>query len=212
MEELRVFYTTVSPARRARIDRFQLLSASFCLLIGFSEALKEFSGLLFLIPIFGLIAAIFNVIIVLNYSKLKSKFGEKVEILFLKANGVIMLITGIGFHSSGSIRMQYIYYLLALLYFILLPYFLIPAVMKKYIIRFRSSAIIFEKSVFKPVQYSWQEIESIIVDKMGLKLKKLGKKRIRKVYFQRTINDQYSDIIHRLNEIKKKNQYSFEIR
>jgi hypothetical protein len=210
-EPLKVFYTAVSPARRVRIDRFQLLSASFCLVLGLGETLKGFSGMLLLIPIFGFIAAVFNIVMVIFYRKLKNRFGDRVEVLFLKANGIIMLITGVGFHFSGSNRIQYAYYILALLYFIILPYFLIPARKKKYIFRLNPTEITFYKPLFKPALYSWQGIESVMVDKNGLQLRTTGKKKFKRYYFQHTNDELGIEIVNQLTKIKSDNDYSFEI-
>jgi hypothetical protein len=211
MEQLKVLYTAISPARQARIDRFQLLSASFCLVWGLGETLKGFSGMLLLIPIFGFIAAVFNIVMVIFYSKFKNRFGDRVEILFLKSNGIIMLITGIGFHFSGSNRIQYAYYILTLLYFIILPYFLIPARKKKYILRLNPTEIAFYKPLFKPTLYSWQKIESIMVDKNGLQLRITGKKRFKRYYFQQNNGELIIEIVNQLTKIKSDNGYSYEI-
>ena len=77
-------------------DRVQLLSASFCIVMGYSETFSFYRCILILIPLCGVSIACINVIFARFYHMLSERLGHKFEIILLRLKSVIMVITGLG--------------------------------------------------------------------------------------------------------------------
>ena len=112
-------------------DRVQLLSASLCILIGYSETFSFYRGMLILIPLVGFAIAILNVIFARFYQALTERLGDKFEMILLRLNGVIMVITGLGYQLFGSNYIPYAYYFISVLYFVVLPKVVLPVKKKR---------------------------------------------------------------------------------
>ena len=212
MEEMKIGYNTISSDRQQTRDRLQLAGAAICIFLGFWDTRRMYTGITIMIPIIAFAISIINIIIARFYHKMIKIFGDRLELIVLKINGMIMLITGIGYKLGGSNDIQYVYYLLALIFFIILPYSLLPAKKKNFFIHINQSEIKIYKFFFKPVIHTWQEIEFIILNKSYLELKKKGRKRSKKYFFNKTNTSLHSDIHNYLNKIHTDNNAIFEIR
>ena len=108
MKEIKIKYSTVSPRRQELRDRLQLIGASISIIIGYSETLNIYAGITIILPIIGFVIAFINILFVRFYKNLVQKYGDQFELVLMRTNGIIMLITGIGFQIAGSKYIQYI--------------------------------------------------------------------------------------------------------
>lgn len=211
MKEMKIKYNTISISRQLLRDRLQLISASIGIVVGFWETIKIYKGVFLIIPILGFAMALINIVIAKFYIKFMYKYGDKLELILIRMNGMMMLITGLGFHILGSKDIQYAYYLLSFLYFIIFPYFLLPAKNKKLIFHITLTGIVINRLFLKVIQYPWQEIESISLKNEVLQLKIKNRGKMKKYFIQKDDLSQHSEIIDFIKKIKSKNKYSFEI-
>ena len=207
---MKISYNTESSRRQERRDRLQLLAAVLGITVGFTETLNIYKGIAFVIPCLGFFVALVNLIIAGLYRKIRNRFGDNLELILTKINGFVMLITGLGFQIEGSGEIQYVYYALALVFFVLFPYFLLPAKKKKLIINLTDSQIIINRLLFKPVIHSWQDVEFISLKKELLQLKTKGGKKSKKYYLLTDDSQSRSEIADLINEIKRDSDYTFE--
>lgn len=207
MNEIIIPYNTISPQRQKFRDRIQLLGASICIVIGYSETLSFYTGIYFILPLIGFAIAVLNIIFIKYYKILVKKYGDKFEIFLIRTNGIIMLTTGIGYQITGSKYVQYAYYLLTILFFFILPWFILPAKKKRLTLQFTGSGIIVKKRI-KTVIHKWQNIELFCIKKNVLKIKKSGKVKIFK-YFLEQKNNKQEQILSFVKTIKS--EYGHEI-
>ena len=209
MNEIRVTYNTVSPRRQEYRDRMQLLGASISIVIGYSETFKFYTGITIILPIIGFVLVFLNVLFARFYRYLIKKYGAKFELLLIRANGIIMLITGIGYQVTGSKYIQYAYYLLAVLFFIILPNFLLPAKKKRLVLQITRLNIIIQKR-FRTVRHTWQEIDLICIQKDALKIKTKGTSKLKNYFLEQEDNKQIQ-MFDFIDNIKSEHNYNFEI-
>ena len=67
MNEIIIPYNTISPQRQKFRDRIQLLGASICIVIGYSETLSFYIGIYFILPLIGFAIAVLNIIFIKYY-------------------------------------------------------------------------------------------------------------------------------------------------
>lgn len=209
MNEILIPYNTVSPRRQEFRSRIQLLGASMCIVIGYSETLSFYTGIFIILPIIGFAIAVLNIIFVRYYRTLVKKYGNKFEIFLIRTNGIIMLTTGIGYHITGSKYIQYAYYLLTILFFIILPRFILPAKKKRLTLQITRSGIVVQRSI-KTVIHKWQNVELLCIKKNVLKIKKSGKRKIFK-YFLEQKNNKQDQILSFVETIKSEYGHEFDI-
>lgn len=181
MNALEVKYSFMSDTLRRKSDRIQLILASFALLMSTIESMKDFSGLLKLIPLSTFIVTFANVGIVIGYRWFENKYGDQFEATVLRINGVMMLIVGLSLQFIGNHRVQYVYYLISIFYFIVLP-----AVMKKNrnrrTIRFSPEKIVVGRWIRKPVETPWSDVAAITGKNELLQIKMINRKKKKKYY------------------------------
>ena len=211
MREINIKYNTSSTSRQERRDRLQLLGASIGITLGFWETFDLYRSIYVTIPVIGFSMAFINIVIAKFYNIFRARYEDKFDILLFKLNGVVMLITGIGFHINESQYGKYAYYILALYFFIVSPYFLTPAKKKKLFIRFNSTRIVINKLFFKPVVYTWDELESIMLNQDVLHLKNNRSKKSRKYYVAESDKEKIPGVIDFLHDIKSQGNHAFEI-
>lgn len=209
MKEVKIKYNTVSPRRQEWRDRLQLLGASISITIGYSETFHIYTGIAIILPILGLFIALLNIIFARFYRKLVQQYGDKFELVLLRTSGIAMFITGIGFHISGSKYIQYAYYLLTLLYFIILPYFILPKKKNKLVLILTPSEFIVHKRI-RAIKNAWQNIERIWIQKGVIKIEQKGHNNI-KQYFIKPIPEEQAAIFEFLEMIKLEKGYGFEL-
>jgi hypothetical protein len=137
------------------------------------------------------------------------KYGNKFELLLNRANGIVMLITGIGFHISGSKYIQYAYYLLAILFWIIYPIFMLPAKNKRMFLTFTQSEIIVQKRL-RAIKKAWQNIDLIGIQNNVLRLKLHDQKNINK-YFIEPDNKRQTEIMNFIENLKVENNFKYLI-
>ena len=188
METLTIYYNTKSPGAELRQNRFQLLAASLSIVIGYFESFRFYTGISVVIPIIGFIIAVFNIPFAIFYTKLTQKIGKKFELLLLRTDGLIMLITGIGYQLAGSNLVPIAYYILTIMYFVVLPYFLLPVKAKRYYIRLNKEGVSL-RGLVKRLQLKWSDIEFITCRDDLFKLKRTGKRKVQKFYLKSNETD-----------------------
>ena len=209
MREVKIQYTAVSQRRQEWRDRLQLLGASISIIIGYAETFHIYTGIAIILPILGFVIAFLNIIFARFYQNLIQKYGDKFELALLRTSGIAMLITGIGFHISGSKYIQYAYYLLTLLYFIILPYFILPAKKNKRVLILTPSDLVVHKRI-RAIKNAWQDIERIWIQKDVIKIKQKGYNKI-KQYFIKPNAEEQNAISEFIETIKFEKDYGFEI-
>ena len=207
MKEIKIGYNTVSPARQRRRNRMQLFGAAFGILAGFWETFGLYKGIYIVIPVSGFILAGLNIIIGRFYDKVENKYGNRLDIILSRINGFVLLITGIGFHVTGSKYIQYAYYLLSLLFLIVFPYLLFPVKGKKLYMRMTDSGIIVNRLIFKDVIYPWQVIKSVFINENALQVQTKNGKKTKKYFIQDADKSKFPEIYSFINMIKSENEY-----
>ena len=210
MNEMIINYNTISPHRQSWRDRAQLVGASISIFVGYSETFASYTGISIILPIIGFIIAFVNVLFARFYQKFRDKYGDKFEILLLRINGIIMLITGMGYHVLGSKHIQYAYYFLAVAFFIFLPSVVLPAKKNKLFLKITPSQITIHKLV-KSVSHAWQNVDSLFLGDGILLLKLNNRKKSKKFYIEQVQNLPRAKLIDYINKLKSENKYSFKI-
>lgn len=189
----------------------QLFGAAFGILIGFWDTFGLYKGIYIVIPVFGFILAVFNIIIGRFYDKVEKKYGNKLDIILSEINGFVLLVTGVGFHVTGSKYIQYAYYLLSLLFLIVFPCLLLPVKEKKLYMRINDLEITINRLIFKYVIYPWLDIKSVTIYENALQLQVKDGKKTKKYFINDADKLKFSEICAFINVIKSKNGYSFEV-
>lgn len=209
---MKLTYNTISPKRGERRDRTQLFGAALGIVLGFMETLNIYSGFALIVPMAGFALAAVNVIFAKFYKRLKTRFGDKLEVILLQINGFMMLVTGFGFHISGSKHIQYVYYALSLVFFILLPYFVVPAAKRKLFLHFTDTEIVVHRLLFKEKKHRWRDIQTVLLNTEFIQLISVDGKKSRKYFLQNNAELGISNISEFLREIKAQKKFSFDIR
>ena len=123
-----------------------------------------------------------------------------------------MLVAGLTYHIHGSKYIPYAYYFISLMFFMVVPNFLLPAREKKMVLNITSSDIVIHKWLLKPVVYPWHEIESLVLNRGVLQLKSKWKRRSKKYYLQGISRSKKTEITRFLEEMKQNRNFSFEFR
>ena len=210
MNDIKINYNTVSLKRQLWRDRIQLLSASLCIILGYSETWAGYTGVRILVPIFGFIIAFLNILFARFYRQISQKFGENFEIYLLRLNGVIMLLTGMGYHVLGSLYIQYAYYILSIMLFIVLPKFVLSAKRKKLFLEMNDAQITTHRLI-RTVTRSWQDFESILFHNGVLQFTLKGGRKSKKLFLQQTGNSHGVELLDFFQRIKRDHDYSFEL-
>lgn len=208
MEGITLYYNVKSPKRQIKQGRFQLLAASFSIIIGYWETFRFYSGLSLIIPLAGLLIAAVNIPFAIFYKKLSRKYGGKFERLLLQTDGVIMLITGIGYDMAGSIFGPYAYYFLAVVYMVVVPYILLPAKSKRFYIEVSPSGFSL-RGMLRRISVGWNEIESFSFQNNVMKVKRTGKRKVYTCYFNGREKN-LRKAMHIVKEVQKAGQFVLE--
>lgn len=209
MKEINIFYNNRSYRNRKRQDIIQLLIASFSNCMAYFDSIKDYTGLLTLLPIISFGISIVNIIIIKNYDNFNNKYGYKLETSIFRINGVIMLITALGFQFIGEHTVQLAYYFISLAYLTVIPATTLK-VRKNMIINLKLDRIIIARTFFSPLEYLWQDIESIIVERELLQLKIKNEKKQKKYYLKIIESSQYLKLLSFLEQLKEKYNFSLD--
>lgn len=209
MREIKIRYNSISPHRQEWRDRLQLILASVSIIAGYSESLSIYTNVAIILPIIGFFIAFLNILFARFYRYLMKKHGDKFELLLIIANGIVMLITGIGFHISGSKYIQYAYYLLTIMLLIIFPIFILPAKNKRMFLTFNQSEFIIQKRM-RAIKNAWQNIDLIGIQNNVLRLKLNGQKKIKKYFIEPDVKRQ-TEIINFIENLKVENDYKYQI-
>lgn len=209
MESYTIYYSTKSSKALIRQNRFQLLGASFSIIIGYLESFQFYTSLSAVIPVIGLVVAFCNITFAAFYEKLTKKYGNKFEMLLLRTDGLIMLITGIGYDLAGSDLVPVAYYMLTLMYFVVLPYLLLPAKAKRYFIQIGPSGISLRGMLMR-LQLKWGDIEFITLQNDLLTLKRLGRRKVYKCFI-REYEAGFSQILEFIKKVETRNHFNLRI-
>jgi hypothetical protein len=209
MSEIKVKYNTISPRHQERRIRFQLIGASICIIIGYFETFNVYTGITIILPLIGFALAFLNLLFARFYRSLVQKYGEKLELILLRNNGIIMLITGIGFQIAGSKYIQYAYFLLSILYFIILPNLILPAKKKKLVLILSPSKLIVRNRI-RLIKKDWQTIDNIWIQNGIIKIKQKGHKKI-KQYFIEPNDEKQTAISAFIENIRSEKGFDFKI-
>jgi hypothetical protein len=209
MKEIKIRYNAVSARRQELIDRMQLLLASISIIAGYSESLSIYRGIAIVLPIIGFFIVFLNILFAGFYRYFVHKYGNKFETILIRANGIVMLITGIGFHITGSKYIQYVYYLLTIIFFIILPNFILPLRNKRMVLTFAESELIVQKRL-RVIKIAWKNIELISIQKSFINIRLNGEKQIKK-YFIDPVGERHTEIMSFLENLKTQKGYNFEI-
>jgi hypothetical protein len=167
---------------------------------------KDYHGLLSLIPVVAFILSIINIIIVLRYSRFEQKYGNKLQAMIFRINGIMMLITALSFQFIGEHNVQYVYYLISILYLVILPEMIINK-RSKMMMKFLPQLIVVDQSFRKPVEYFWKDIKTISHKEQLLTIERKHTGKIKKHYLIFKKNTEKVEL-QELLEIKQ-NEYGF---
>ena len=209
MKEIKVKYSPVSPGRQEWRNRLQLIGASISIVIGYSETFSIYTDITLMLPIIGFVIAFLNILFARFYRNLIQKYGNKFELILIRTNGIVMLITGIGFHLAGSKYIQYAYYLLTILFLIVLPNFILPAKKRKLVLILTSSELIVHKRI-RVIKNVWQNIDVISIQKNFIEIKQKGHNKFKR-YFIEPATKKQTEISRFIKSIKSEKGYGFEI-
>ena len=209
MKSLKVKYNTVSRRRQEWRDRLQLLGAAIGIVIGYMESFHIYTGISIVLPITGFVIAFVNILFVKFYKNLVQKYGRKFEFILLRINGLVMLITGIGFHITGSKYIQYAYYLVAILYMIVFPFFIYPMKKKNLVLLFTPFEFIAHKRI-RVIKTPWKDIDRVRIQKDLIEVKQKKHPKIDRYFIEPTV-EKYAEIFDCIDTLKSENGYRFEI-
>lgn len=122
MKTITLPYQKQSPKDQIKKDKTQFAGGTFSFIIAYADEFFQFTGWSLLIPIFSFLVAAINLIIVIFYNKLLKKNKTKIETWVLRLNGIMMFITALSYRVTGGHLIPYVYLLLAIAFFFLLPY------------------------------------------------------------------------------------------
>ena len=203
MKEITLKYQKGSPETLLRTDRVQILTAALALLIGYIDTYYAYTGLLVIIPIIGITIALLNFILAIRLNYFYKKFGDKLSLVIFRGNGFMMLITALGYQFIGHHTVQYVLYLLSLVYLFVLPV-ISGKVKRRYQITFGNGQITIMRSVRKPLQYRIKDLDDIIIQGDKLTIKENNKENH---YFLVAENHiLIDDVIQLISSMKKKKQ------
>jgi hypothetical protein len=208
MNDLELKYNRWSIKGQRRSDRIQLLLASFSFFMGYVDSIKDYHGLLLLIPVSTFILSVVNIIIVIRYAWFEQKYGYKLETTIFRINGIMMLITALSFEFIGEHNVQYVYYLISIIYFVILPNVVIKK-RTKMKMRFLPEKIVVMRSFLKPIEYLWNDIEVISQKKELLKIERKNKRKIKKHYLIFDKDTEKSELSELLQT--KQNEFGFSL-
>jgi hypothetical protein len=208
MREIKIRYNSISPRRQEWRGRLQLIAASVGIIAGYSESLSIYTSVAIILPIIGFFIAFLNILFARFYSYFMKKYGNKFELLLIRANGIVMLITGIGFHISGSKYIQYAYYILTIMFLIIFPIFILSAKNKRMILTFTQSEFIIQKRL-RPIKNAWQNIDLIGIQNNVLSLKIHDQNKIKK-YFIEPDDKRQTEIMDYIEKLKAENDYKYK--
>lgn len=160
MDSLELSYNRLSPKRELFRNRFQLLSASIVIFLGYADTFNEYTGALVTLPIIGFCIAILDIFIAKAYTKLEAKFGHSLEYTVFRINGLIMFVGGLGYHFLGSQFIQYAYYFIAFVSFFILPH-VSRSAKKKKTLCLSDSFILINRKIGKPIIYKKDNIYNV---------------------------------------------------
>ncbi len=209
MREIKIQYYSISPHRQEWRDRLQLILASVSIIAGYSESLSIYTNVAIILPITGFFIAFLNILFARFYRYFMKKYGNKFELLLNMANGIVMLITGIGFHISGSKYIQYAYYILTMIFLIIFPIFILPAKNKKMFLTFTQSEFIVQKKL-RAIKKAWQNIDLIGIHNNVL-ISKLHDQKKNKKYFIEPDDKRQNEIMNFIENLKVENDYKYQI-
>ncbi len=149
---MKVSYQSASAKRTVMSDKIQLAVAALSLVIGYVDTFNSFKGWFLALPILGFIIAAGNGVMLIWYKKVKEKFGNYFEIQAFRLNGAVLMLTAFGYHFEGKHSIQYVYYLLAIIYFLLLPRIVVK-LRSRLTLLIEENGITDSKSIRKPVKY-----------------------------------------------------------
>ena len=211
MSEFTLHYQNRSKKDQSKRDKIQLLFASFSLAIGTVDTFQMYSGVWILIPIVSFAVAAMNLFIVIRFRWFEQKYGSRFEAAVFRFNGVLLLLTALGFQFAGKNAVQYVYYGLAIAYFVLIPRIL-TAAREKMILSIDEDKIVVCRSVRQPQQYSWSDVESIILMNELIQVKWKQKKRRKKYFLVFDSNEQQSGLTALIHQNQKQYHFSIEER
>ena len=172
MKTLKIHVLPTDPSRRIRKNRYQLLGAALGILLGFWETLDLYRGIALALPIIGFGLAVFNIFIAKKYTYWENRFGPAFDRSLFRLNGLVMLITGLGFYVGGSGWVKYIYFTLAFHFIVIAPHVRMPWKRKRFL-RFGADGIVVSRTFRKPSVHPWHDVEAISLypDHLDLKLR-----------------------------------------
>ena len=201
-------YNIISRKDQKRSDRIQLFIASFSLVTGYSDSIKDYTGILILLPIISFSIAIINIGILITYNYFIKKYGYRLEAIVFRINGIMILLTALGFQFIGNHNVQYVMYVIAVCYLFVLPNIVIQK-RGKMIIRFLPEKISVFRRWLKPLEYDWYDIETISVKNTLIILKQKNVKKRRRYFL--IVDD--PETLKRLNSllIQQSKTYHFTV-
>lgn len=185
MQTITLPYQKQSPKDQMKRDKIQFAGGTFSFIIAYIDNISQFTDWTILIPVFSFLVATINIIIVIFYNKLLKKNKTKIETWVLRLNGMMMFITALSYRVTGGHLIPYVYLLLAIAFFFLLPYIQSNSTQKMQLV-LDGEKILVKRLFFKPVIYNLDKIESFDVEDELLKLKITEKKKPLKFYIENT--------------------------
>ncbi|MBN2426072.1 MAG: hypothetical protein JXR46_16865 [Calditrichaceae bacterium] len=203
MNEIKLKYQKNSPEKLLKTDRIQILTAAFALLIGYIDTFHAYIGALMIIPIIGITIAILNFILVIRLKYFYKKFGEKLSLFMFRSNGLMLLITALGYQFIGRHAVQYVLYVLSLIYLFVLPV-ISGKVKRKYQIAFGNGQITIMRPGRNPLHHNIKNLDDIIIQGDKLTITENNKENH---YFLIAENHKLiDDVTQLISSMKKKKQ------
>jgi hypothetical protein len=209
MRKIRIRYNSISPRRQEWRARLQLLLASVSIIAGYAENLGTYTHIAVILPTIGFVIAFLNILLARFYRYFIKKYGGKFELLLFRSNGIVMLITGIGFHISGSKYIQYAYYLLTIMFLSIFPIFILPAKNKRMFLTLTQSEFIVQKRL-RSIKNAWQNVDLIGIQNNVLRLKLHGRNKFKK-YFIEPDPKRQTEIMVFIDKLRVQNDYKYSI-
>jgi len=208
MSEFKLHYQSLSKKHQDKRDKTQLMFATFSLIIGSIDTFGIYSDVWVLLPIVTFVVAAINLFIVIRFNWFEKKYGSRFEVILFRINGGLLLLTALGYQFAGKHSVQYVYYIMAIAYFVLIPRIL-TAAREKMILSIDEDRIVVFRSAGSFRQYFWSDIESMVLRNGLMQVKWKQKKRMKTYFIVFESSEQQSALTALIDKNQK--QYHFPI-
>jgi len=199
MKELIIKYSRFSEKKQKFSEKMQLICAAIALMAVGLEGLESDSKIQFYISLIFILVSILDFVLAIKYEKFISMYKVNFEIIILRINGIVMLLTGLSLQYLGKDLIQYPYYILSVFYIYVIPKMSLKAKSKRLII-LSESGIQIKRILFSALEYNWSKLENYEFYNMVFRIWILGEKKPKKYFISEKNTRNIKDIEDFLNK------------